>query len=83
MKVPNDTTVGEGCVTIVGRTKARKIYTDEVMTLESCRDKARQMEPANESTILVIDECALSGKIYRYGNHGDYWEEVGTMRGWA
>lgn len=83
MKVPNDTTVGGGVVTIITKTKVRKIYNDEFMTLENCRDKARETEPENEGTILVIDEDALSGVVYRYGNHGDYWERVGTMRGWA
>ena len=32
---------------------------------------------------LVISDDALSGKIYRYGNHGEFWEEVGETRGYA
>lgn len=32
---------------------------------------------------MVIAEYGLSGKVYRYGNHGDYWEQVGTTEGYA
>lgn len=40
------------------------------------KEKYRQL-------ILVIAEAPLSGAIYRYGNHGDYWELVGRMCGYA
>ena len=36
-----------------------------------------------KSTIMVIYETALAGTIYRYGNHGDNWEIVGQLAGWA
>ena len=32
---------------------------------------------------MVIEENPLDGRVYRYGNHGDYWEEVGKTRGFA
>lgn len=83
VKVPNETIVGGGIVTIVGMKKARTIYTDDEMTLESCLYKARKMEPENKGIIFVIDEHAFGGRVYRYGNHGYFWELVGHMKGWA
>lgn len=32
---------------------------------------------------LVIHEDYLAGSIYRYGNHGDFWEQVGMTIGFA
>lgn len=53
----------------------------EFTTLERIR---KQLKAAGVvGTITVIYETALSGTVYRYGNHGDYWEEVGTLKGWA
>ena len=37
----------------------------------------------NGRSILVISESGLHGDIYRYGNHGDYWELVGETCGYA
>ncbi len=36
-----------------------------------------------DGTILVIAENPLSGKVYRYGNYGDFWTEIGTTVGYA
>lgn len=36
-----------------------------------------------KGSIMVIYETGLDGTIYRYGNHGDYWEIVGQLAGWA
>lgn len=33
--------------------------------------------------IMVMVEDPLNGVIYEYGNHGDYWEEVGKLCGYA
>lgn len=33
--------------------------------------------------VIVIYEQALHGIIYRYGNHGDFWESIGTTIGYA
>ena len=35
------------------------------------------------SKITVIAESPLHGEIYRYGNHGDYWEQIGEVCGYA
>lgn len=32
---------------------------------------------------LIIWEDYLRGDIYRYGNHGDEWERIGTTVGFA
>lgn len=36
-----------------------------------------------DGSIMVIYETGLDGTIYRYGNHGDYWEIVGQLAWWA
>ena len=33
--------------------------------------------------VIVIYEQGLHGIIYRYGNHGDFWESIGTTIGYA
>lgn len=75
------------CVlTIIDKTKnsetVRTVYLDgeydEPMTLNGIREmfpKARE--------ITVFAENALNGRIYRYGNHGDFWEYVGDTVGYA
>ena len=32
---------------------------------------------------MVISEYGIHGKVFRYGNHGDFWEEVGKTQGYA
>lgn len=34
-------------------------------------------------TVLVITECPLRGEVYRYGNHGQFWERIGKTCGYA
>lgn len=33
--------------------------------------------------VIVIYEQDLHGIVYRYGNHGDFWESIGTTIGYA
>lgn len=33
--------------------------------------------------VIVIYEQSFYGIIYRYGNHGDFWESIGTTIGYA
>lgn len=35
------------------------------------------------SYVTVIVEAPLHGEVYRYGNHGKYWEQIGTVCGYA
>lgn len=32
---------------------------------------------------IVISESWLSGNVYRYGNHGEFWEKIGETIGFA
>lgn len=36
----------------------------------------------NGTVVVIVDEF-LSGKVYMYGNYGDYWCEYGNTRGFA
>lgn len=36
-----------------------------------------------QGSIIVIYESALDGAVFRYGNHGDIWERIGILAGWA
>lgn len=49
---------------------------DDPITLKSIHEKYGKVH-------LVISESPLSGKVYRYGNHGEFWEEIGQTEGYA
>jgi len=49
---------------------------DEPISLAKIKEKY-------EGVRMVISEDPLSGKVYRYGNHGEFWEEVGKTEGYA
>lgn len=51
---------------------------EKALTLSGIRQRYE-----NENHILVITEYGLEGYVYRYGNHGDYWEKVGETCGYA
>ena len=53
---------------------------DEPVTLEEIRLSICE---EHIGSILVIAESFLNGTIYRYGNHDESWEKVGTMEGFA
>ena len=52
---------------------------DKFITLEDCRKMIGKVE----KPIHVIIDDWLSGEMYTYGNHGDYWEKVGTTEGYV
>lgn len=54
---------------------------NEVITLKQCREIAKNNR--HFGTITVLEESPLNGYVYRYGNHGNYWERVGTLEGYA
>ena len=81
-----DDRVFHDCVlTIIDETdtseKVRTMYLNEYDEPKSLKG-IREMLPAAK-TITVFAENALKGKIYRYGNHGDFWEYVGDTTGYA
>jgi len=58
-----------------------KIYAIpyRVLTLDEIREQC-----ANYSgLIIVVREGALGGDILQYGNHGERWEVVGELGGYA
>ena len=40
-------------------------------------------EQLDHQPITVITDGPLEGVIYHYGNHGDFWEQIGTTVGYA
>lgn len=41
------------------------------------------IETQGASYITVIAESPLHGEVYRYGNNGDFWEQIGKVSGYA
>ena len=83
IKNPEEVEFSETILTVIysargfGRLVKKGYLTeDEFTTLKDISDLIPTVE-------MVIAESALSGKVYRYGNHGEYWEEVGETRGYA
>ena len=60
-------------------------FSDNCLTLQNCKRIAYGFCKENETqgTILVIAENPTDGVVYRYGNHGAYWEKIGTTCGYA
>lgn len=54
-------------------------------TLRDCYNIAVEngFDVTTHNTICVMAEGMLHGDIYRYGNHGDFWERVGETVGLA
>lgn len=81
----------DGIVTICkGYGEAAKIVRfmltangDENDRFVSLNDCLEMMGGASDGSVTVIIEDVFDGKIFCYGNHGDYWEEVGTTNGYA
>lgn len=51
---------------------------DEPMSLKGIRELFPEAR-----MITVFAEKPLKGRVYRYGNHGDYWEYIGDTNGYA
>lgn len=52
---------------------------DKFITLEDCR----QIIGNTGFAIIVIFESYAHGDIYRYGNRGAFWEQIGETEGFA
>ena len=48
---------------------------DKPISLDELREKY--------NAYIVISESWLSGNVYRYGNHGEFWEKIGQTIGFA
>lgn len=62
-----------------------RVFPDNDMCLDDCMKIALKhgYDRKNDGTLVVIAETPLSGEVFRYGNHGDYWEAIGTVCGYA
>ena len=38
---------------------------------------------SEHATCIVMTYGPLSGRIYEYGNRGEYWEQIGVLSGYA
>ena len=64
------------------RLSGAKLIPENGMTLDECYTIAVN-GGYKSGVITVVEESPFSGTIYRYGNHGDFWEEIGTVDGYA
>ena len=55
---------------------------DNGLTLDECHRIALR-RGYTSGVITVVEESPRAGTVYRYGNHGNVWEEVGTMDGYV
>ena len=62
--------------------KGVRTYPGGNMTLEDCYDMAVG-NGYKKGAITVCCESPLHGEIYKYGNHGSFWEKVGETDGYA
>lgn len=62
-----------------------RVLPDNDMCLDDCMKIALKhgYNGKKDGTLVVMAETALSGEVFRYGNHGDYWETIGTVCGYA
>ena len=51
------------------------------LTLKEISDQV--IEKYKSATVVVIINGLLHGEVYEYGNHGDYWEQIGVLSGYA
>ena len=68
-----------------GELKAKEItqhceFDEYSLTLNGIKES---LDALPFTTIYVLAENPLDGKVYSYGNRGDYWEEIGKLRGYA
>ena len=45
--------------------------------------KKNGYDPKKDGIIILLAESPLSGKVFQYGNYGDFWVEHGTTKGYA
>ena len=52
------------------------------LTLKEISDQVKNLY-SDHATCIVMTYGPLSGRIYEYGNHGEYWEQIGVLSGYA
>lgn len=83
IKKPEKVEFSEMILTIIFRVNYFRSSVEKICLNESEFTTLKDIKDDYPSVEMVVAESALSGKVYRYGNHGDYWEEVGETRGYA
>lgn len=80
-EVSADLVLDYDVICVIAQNKTEWIYNSEVfdepLRLSDCEDIA------GLDRILVIAENSLEGAVFRYGNHGFFWERIGTTSGYA
>lgn len=82
MSIDENLKLGGGVIRIITDHKAKALY-GEYRTLKECLEIGRAMCEMPTSTVIVMHEEALRGDVYRFGGHGAFWEEIGTLNGFA
>lgn len=85
-KVTGDVWFVEQLLTIIPSGSCK--YSTDKVYINGEHDMPTSLKKIKEShkgakEITVIAESGLHGEIYRYGNHGDYWEYIGDTVGYA
>lgn len=63
----------------VGTAKQFILPDNEAVTLQEIKMQQKNCE----GTILVVAENPFEGTVFKYGNHGDFWEKIGETCGYA
>ena len=66
----------EKCVNIIPPEEQKRL------TLNDCYIIAG-LNGYTKGVITVMEEGPLKGQVYRYANHGPYWEKIGSLVGYA
>lgn len=93
MKSSHNVVFGESIVSIfwenkpqtsgrVGFIEGVRTFPGDNMSLEDCYNIA-VWNGYKKGVITVCRESPLHGEIYKYGNHGSFWEKVGETDGYA
>lgn len=80
---PEEVEFSEMILTIIFRAKDFGCFAEKICLTEGEYTTLKEIKDDCPRVEMVIAESALSGKVYRYGNHGEFWEEVGETRGYA
>ena len=62
-----------------------RVSPDNDICLDDCMKIALKhgYDRKRDGTLVVIAETPLSGQVFQYGNHGGFWETIGTVCGYA
>ena len=82
MGIDENLKLGGGIIKIITDHNVKTLY-GEYKTLKECLEMGKHLNAMPTSTVTVMHEEAMRGNVYRYGAHGAYWEQIGTLVGFA